>query len=253
MIEAALRGKLSCLNAEDALTSVVFGSLRYLDSSVLWEWLQHATNVQGEKLGGPSFAAAKIVFWPGYADTFRKVGTVEPDVVIDDGVQSVVIEAKLWSGKSPSLTETTEGNYAPADQLAREWHAAFHAPKERGLRSPRALIYLTKHLSLPREELQASLNALKERGIPNAPLFWLSWNALELPLSRVLEELSPARIIASDVLEYLRAAELLRFGGWRLEPGDFGAPDRLAWTYRSRCFYFESLNAVRQSWVYGGG
>lgn len=250
MIFAVLRGKLSCLRAEDPLTAAVFGRLRYLPWTVLVEWLSCAASADRARttVDWPR-SAPSVEFWPSWSDVLRGQGTVEPDVVLEWEGFHAVIEAKLWSGKSAAWREEAE-SYLPADQLARQWEAALHREKNERSFAPRALVYLTRHMSMPEAELMISLGALRNRGFQDVPLYWLSWSSLERPLRRVVDAgTSPCSTIAVDLLAYLDAADVLRFHGWRIGPA---GSSRGVWTYSEGLAapYFARFAVPRGTWCY---
>jgi hypothetical protein len=128
------------------------------------------------------------------------------------GDSFVVVEAKLWSGKS-GIKE---------DQLARQWRVgvAHFAQTMRSIRLA-AHIYLTTHLTRPDRELAESIQELKNAGHGHTHLWWLSWATL----SPILAEM-PDNPIASDLLDYLRGVGVVRFVGWKITP-----VRRAAWRY----------------------
>lgn len=205
MIYAALHGKLDCLRSEDALTSVVFGRLRYLPPTVLGEWLATARNHRdSQRALASSSDEAFVEFWPTLKDTRRGQGIVQPDVVIAFGNEIMIVEAKLWSSKSAA----NDGS----DQLAREWRAVtdHHGARARVT----ALLYVTRHVEPPVNELKESAEALEENG---DHLWWLSWSSLAPILERQIEVGDRmTKLVGEDLLAYLRAANVLRFRGWRL-------------------------------------
>lgn len=251
MIPAALHGKLSCISSEDALTAVVFGGLRYLPSSVLAEWVNSAQGTaENTRILWPE-GSPKVDFWPrGWKDVRRGQGIVEPDVLLGWAEFHVVVEAKLWSGKSQLYEQgEDEDSYEPVDQLAREWEAALFLAQSDAAFRPRALIYLTRHLSVPRDELAGSHAELLKRGIARPPIYWLSWSALEEPLRREAREGDhPAAAIAAEVLEYLDSVGVLRFSGWGRVP----APTGESWQYAgdSERPYFMGLSLRAPTWQY---
>jgi hypothetical protein len=207
MIHAALHGKLSCLDSEDALTCAVFTRLRYLPPEVLGEWLITAcSHTDSTARAALRTAEPVIEFWPSIKDTLRGHGSVEPDIILRFDDEILVIEAKLWSAKS----QTSDG----VDQLARQWrsvidHYGAHVRVS-------ALIYLTPHLEPPMAALTESAEAL---GTDAPNLWWLSWSSL-VPIleQRLATDDRISRIVAADLLAYLTRVGLIRFRGWRLTP-----------------------------------
>lgn len=191
MIDAEIRGKLGRTyaraheRAEDLLTSTAFGLLRYLPTP--WGVLalvrlarrvrpdsggvhvEHA----GPWLDLPEATTCSLDFWP-YAGAYG-----QPDILATfaqrDGVilAMVLIEVKLFSGKSPRADVALDDNLEPArirdpDQLVRYWQwlsqtACVPEPM-------RAVIYLTAHAAPPVSDLQRTLERM-----PMMSLGWLSW------------------------------------------------------------------------------
>jgi hypothetical protein len=257
MIHAALHGKLGCLDLEDPLTAAVFGRLKYLPVQTVSDWFANARPWgTSSKPALAAFLEGAIspnpVFWPQWPDVLRGRGIVEPDVVLLSDSGMLVVEAKLDSGKSPSVVVIEEHEH-PADQLARQWKAAGEVCRNRvyGALEPVALLYLTAHLSPPTRELDESIAAMRAHGA-EPQLFWLSWSALEDPLrERIGQGAEPAAAIAKDVLAYLDEASLLRFKGWRLGQA---SPVKSAhlWRYARRAArpYWSQLGVKDQLWRY---
>jgi hypothetical protein len=210
MIEAVLGGKLVSLNSEDALTAAAFGRLRYLPPAVLVGWLNAATALRPTDQTSswpwatPEIGAPEVAFWPRWPETLSGTGTVEPDVVLFFGSAVVIVEAKLWSGKS--------GAGDDRDQIARQWKSGsdFFAKNSRALRVA-AHIYVTPHLTMPSMELEESWAVLAKTKRSPPTLLWLPWSAL----APLLEEL-PENLVAVDLLRYLHRVGVLRFVGWKL-------------------------------------
>lgn len=254
MIHATIRGKLACIDIEDALTGAVFERLRYLPPTILAAWLRRAVpwmrptlREQPPKL---ETSPRNIELWPSWPDTLRGFGTVEPDVVLTSADELLVVEAKLWSGKSAVLGPLEE---SPPDQLARQWKAAtdFCADKHRGTLRLAGLIYLTPNLVPPATDLDQSL--AKIRVFEADPrLYWLSWAALEDALRLMAAtNVLPAALICEDLLAYMDAADVLRFHGWRAAADSVDQP---TWHYtgrRPRPYFTEaSRGHVVDGWRY---
>jgi len=204
-INGKLNGKLNCLQSEDALTAAVFGRLRYLLPSVLGEWLATARNHTDPRATWvPRASEMDVEFWPTVKDALHGRGSVQPDVAIRFDDEVVIVEAKLWSPKSA----IEDG----LDQLARQWHGTTEHYGERV--TVTALVYLTSHLEPPRADLDASAHAL---GANASVLWWLSWSTLAPILERQVASTDRvSRLVAEDLLQYLREVGVLCFRGWRL-------------------------------------
>lgn len=209
--------------AEDLFTSSVFQLLRYLPLKTgLLSVLARARSVQVED-NQVSFQRgqgelddvdhAQLDFW-------KRMGEFgSPDVLIrlfsgSDLVQVVLVEVKLYSGKSgtaeddsPDLDDIQgEGNAdgpdpVDPDQLVKYW---------RGLRArfpekPRQLIYLTSHLVPPVEDLRKSLARDNTMN-----LAWLSWYDIWDVVQRQRETLP-----AADLADLLQCRGFSLFEGFR--------------------------------------
>ncbi|MGF1628696.1 MAG: hypothetical protein ACFCUT_04445 [Kiloniellaceae bacterium] len=189
MIQALLRGKLSRdqENMEDILTSCVFGMLSYLPPDVgLIPFLSASEPVCGTApaLEGPA-AQVSYRFWPQLAEQRSAAADsadclpCEPDVLLElrksDGrLVYVLVEAKLWSGKSSWASEDYE---APRDQLAREWDNLARLSAREGAEP--LLVYLTADFSAPLEEIRQSREEyLQKRPGGAFACAWLSWRAI---------------------------------------------------------------------------
>ena len=221
MIDAELRGKLgrnysrAHERAEDVLTSTVFGLFRYIEwNQGLGAFLRRARSVS---LGADGeLTIAEDESWipcgggaSGVAELWPRVPVYgEPDVLVrvfDAAgccVAELIVEAKLWSGKSSSgghrpqsddvdrgsdpdsvVTDADEedseedasddaGTPVDPDQLVRYWQLLRSRPTPAGQPLPlRAVVYLTAHPSPPDDELRESLEAAS--GIR---LLWVSWH-----------------------------------------------------------------------------
>lgn len=242
----SLGRKLNCLDSEDALTGTVFGLMRYLPPAVLAEWLSQAQLAHGCKevvdvAWDRLPPLTETHFWPRYEDTLKGYGQVEPDVVLEFGRIAVIIEAKLRWGKTPAVMLGQTGEETEADQLARQAKATldFYGHRERGGVELAALVYVTAHLTSPEPDLEKSVKAIGHLGLSvPPPLYWLSWSALAPLLERESARGEfPGHLIAEDLLEYLREANVLRFRGWRLDERKWQLPLHetisAGWSYRA--------------------
>jgi hypothetical protein len=184
MMHAALRGKPEHFGAEDALTSVVFGLLRYLPSRIVVRWLESAVPWNpAARRKFPSLSEPSLIeFWPRWDDILRGAGQVEPDVVLTFGSSLVIVEAKLGSRKG-GAGAAADDDWS-ADQLARQWLGArYDCERKSRAERPVAQVYLTADLRPPADELDESAEVLTRAGAREAPLYWLNWCRLEPALS----------------------------------------------------------------------
>lgn len=217
MILAALHGKVE--TTEDALTSSVFGALRYLGAlDLLARLCRDATTVDGATLGTPAVAHEDVEMhlWPS-------LGSVQPDVLLrlNGRGPQILIECKFRSGTSDRDPARVSGDETGA-QLADYWLRLLAARE--GPEVPAALIYLTAHPSMPRGVLEAQLGALtpEKRDLARGQWAWLSWqNVLDAlddaHLAGRFDATPGPRALASDLRALLR---LLGFGSFK---GDWNA------------------------------
>jgi hypothetical protein len=189
MIQALLHGKLSLKqeNAEDILTSNVFGLLRYVRPEVgILPFLARSESVLGERPLGALIDRHASESCNAHYDFWPRWDGCEPDILLDikrDSVRYLVaVEAKYRSSKSSfaleedeladdSETDGPEARQLPNDQLAKEWS---HLAKEAIVKEATpVLVYLTAHIGCPKSEIEESL-----KYCTGAALCWLSWREL---------------------------------------------------------------------------
>lgn len=222
MIHADLKGKT---DAEDVLTSNCLGLLHLLPDNDFISFLGNAVALDGTPINlSPYERVERIDFWPWLPQG------VEPDSIVklqnkDGSVQIwVVIEVKHGAGKSnrafpsevgPSPSDGTDNlgivereQQSTIDQLAKYWRAASKCFPST------ALIYLTHHRSLPKDDIIGSLN---EAG-SDARIFWLSWFHLYRWVTNKLTQSHAYPISEKRILEtlhkYIEDKGYACFLGW---------------------------------------
>lgn len=242
MLQALLKGKLSRdqENMEDILTSNVFGLLRYMPPAVLVDFLSRAVFPNGKPLfdspvhGRPGLTT-EMTFWPWWSE--KTCIGCEPDVVVDLAIPGedsyrILIEAKLYSGKSSGAAEDTR----PNDQLAREWDNLAAQCRDKPIRP--LLIYLTTHYAFPVHDIHESIQEFKAKRGSEPFIAWLSWRELKPLVDRHAE--SPMLLDLSALLERMR---LTYFGG--VAPM---APVRIDWRFNSNRFDWDIGGLTVPSW-----
>lgn len=224
MLVAELHGK-SCpavRDSEDALTAAVFGHLRYVPPGVFWDrLLARARGIPVADGSEPvlldmlnevglrpsAFDRMAARFWP----THPTHG--EPDLVLvfgGAGRQRLVllVEAKLWSGKTGSGEQ---------DQLARYLRALDDLGAMGIVVGPdavRFLIYLTPRESLP--EVADSVLLSDSPEVARERVFRLRWQDVrEVALAAAVGAPEPSATILADVSEFLGRLGLEYFSGFR--------------------------------------
>lgn len=117
MLHALLHKKLDELipepqRREDALTSVVFGTLVLVNA---WTTLARWLGVGYEQPTTVALEEHDCWFWP-------RLATAEPDAVLRLGSFLVVVEAKYRSGRN-DLPSVEVGDDHPSDQLVRQYRS----------------------------------------------------------------------------------------------------------------------------------
>ena len=223
MLLADIRGHPLAAAQEDEnyLTSVVFGHLRYIPPEFFWERLlslaRGLTGGQVQKSlddfvrqtehGVSEYSSLKVFFWPWH----RRRG--EPDVLFSfTGIGlrpiTVVVEVKLWSGKSGG----------DEDQLVRYLKILDELQEFQGFNLPDgslgAVLYLTPRDSTAEilESLKSSLNPNRDR----ARIFRLQWQDFVQACNETLPTGEPqVDMILRDVQAFLRSRGLEYFAGFR--------------------------------------
>lgn len=175
---------------EDLLTSVVFGSLQYVPvADGLLPFIGCAKSPEGGSLSEVlvGVRGVKCEFWPRWdapvsADSEVLGAGSEPEIVLRferDGALPawVLVEAKLWSGKSSRATPTGPVN----DQLGKYWVAFEKRARDAGAEAL-AVVYVTRGVVPPEGEFEDTQRELASKHPTRAPLFWLSWRHFEQAL-----------------------------------------------------------------------
>lgn len=183
MLMALVRGKLSrgIEGMEDILTSNVFGTLKYQPIAHLTALLGECIEETGSPLGLDTFCqeqefiSVQWEFWP-WLD-YSPGASCEPDLLVTlesvSGTRTrVMIEAKYRSPKSSEADYTEAYEFAPKDQLARQWSNLVSMPEEA---QQNILVYLTNDQLFPRDDIQAAQEELKRKALGEAHIVWLPW------------------------------------------------------------------------------
>jgi hypothetical protein len=222
MLIAETRGKadVEIENNEDYLTSAVFGHLRYLPPSLFWACLFEKTRLASDEnlsltavlssMGCNVTAYTELSLWPWRCHPVLG----EPDLILQfSGGSSpalfIVIEAKLWSGKSGSAPED--------DQLCRylrmlddPWLGSFSPAL------PPVLVYLTPRNAVFEVEQSLSYLTAGERAHFGRRFFRMRWqDILEAARETALPATQPHRTLLRDIADFLRRRQLEYFGGFR--------------------------------------
>lgn len=222
MIHADLKGKGHV--PEDVLTSNCLGLLSLLPDCNFISFLGSAVALDGQPIDLSLYERVeRTEFWPWLLEGG------EPDVIVElqnkngSARLGVVIEVKHGAGKSGAADlpeaivsvpdgvddpDRAEPDRVTSDQLAKYWRAA-------SKRFPHlALIYLTHHHWLPKDDIAVSL---REAG-GDARFYWLSWFHLYRWTTDQIENTSASPIAERRILEtlrnYLSAKGYVCFLGW---------------------------------------
>ena len=219
---------------EDALTSLVFDTFKYLPPKYLKKFLEQATNLDKEKLGDvvpiPE-ETPEFYFWEFYPREFLKsylpeenletIGT-EPDLIMLWSNLVIVEESKWGSRKSGedkmeedklNIQKENEQDLKDfSDQLARELIIAKALSKNH---REYFLLYVTNHLVLPEEEIKQTINSIKrfikdEKEIRRR-IFWTNWRNAVVILQEIFnnkEETEIFKKMAKDLFEALEKLDI---------------------------------------------
>jgi hypothetical protein len=195
MVMAQLHGKLPSadwISREDLLTGMVLGTLKNLDSSIVRDVFRRAVPLHGSEVVSLG-ASLSWTFWPAWL-------TCEPDVVVEDDENLVVVEVKLYSDFGPAEDEDRR-------QLQREWKDGSRLAGECVKRF--WLLTLTNHASLPRHVIEHQLSGSYA---DRKHVLWLNW----FEVGRALQH-AEERLIGSwrgDLLDVLGQMGLAPFDGF---------------------------------------
>lgn len=174
------------------LTGIVLGALKNLDPSIAVDAFLHATPLHGNT---PLNLGSQLhwTFWPSWPQC-------EPDVVIEDEGNLVLVEAKLYSDFGTHEDEDKR-------QLQREWYDGSRVARDRGRRF--SLVTLTNHGSVPIRSIEHQLTgsyADRER------VYWLSW----LDIGRAIRRATGISVAGwrEDLLLVLERMGLAPFDGF---------------------------------------
>src|SRR4051812_8968189 len=196
MIHAELYGKASDSNpqhqrSEDVLTSVVFGTLRWLPAQIMYDWFASALPVRGSSrlLDPAEVRVSSLHFWP-FAGR-RELDALLVLELTDGRADLIAIECKYLSKKSGEALERAVPDIpdqeliAVGDQLADYLNSLRKDQvrtrlNERPTPFPvrhRRLVYITATAVPPHEALDETLQCFSDAKV-GADIFWLSWRAL---------------------------------------------------------------------------
>jgi hypothetical protein len=222
MAEIYRKGLEEARNHEDYLTSAVFSHLRYLPPSEFWEDLfRLAKGLPG--VGGVETALAQVAAQAGVpvnryselrAHFWRNHPILgEPDLLLvfsAEGLRPLVVlvEAKLWSGKSGT------GEW---DQLARYLRLlddlpALHLGLAAGSFS--CLVYLTPRESA--DEIEDTLAQAQCQPADRQRIFRLRWqDVVRVAREAYRQAGEPTQTILFDVMRFLQRLGLEYFDGFQ--------------------------------------
>ena len=185
------KSKVNLEEAEDILTSNVFGFLKYANRRVYLGGFLRELELS---LSDQELDDADFQFWPTYPD-----GT-EPDVVIIIGLYYILIEAK----KNANFGT---GSGDQQNQLYREYNEGVKAASAEGKEF--ILLTVTADYSFKLSKFG------KASEIVSLPCFrWISWQKFATNLNKVLEQhgtKAPNLLLATDLLALLERKNLREF------------------------------------------
>lgn len=215
-VHAIVRGKLRAASnnwerLEDLFTSTIFQQMNYLNSEILLiPFLHSFLNSKGNSivLTGSIFLY-EMVLWPRF-------GRVEPDILIKLDIDknhrmNILIEAKLFSGKSGSAIYDELGNYSKAsDQLEKEYTVLQNEfPNDTN-----HLLFLTRDTSFPETTIEESEIAIGQRSI----IYWSNYGKLfNLTENAMLTASYSEMKVLNDLRSILEYYGFSSFSGWTID------------------------------------
>jgi len=199
---AQTKGKIpsELANAEDLLTSSVFGFLNYADRRT---YLRAFVKLLDLDLAPRHLDATSFEFWPVY-----ETGT-EPDLVIRAGKYYVLVESK-YRTIIPSV-RPTRGSRSQLDREALEGNEAAEAEGREFL-----LVVITaafRQLTNPYRNMSRSVKAK----VPRTSRRWLNWRDIYAAMESIVEERGEARPdlrMSTDFMAYMDRLNLRAFRGF---------------------------------------
>lgn len=212
------------------MTSNVFGLLSYLPPSKgiipLLKYVQDSSGETTPFNNLPDDSSVAYSYWESLHEQRPDDGTrcesCEPDVLLriekPDGTKlNVLVEAKLWSGKSSLAGEE---DAPPKDQLAKEWDNLL-CLTSREQATP-YLVFLTADLDLPAHAIQESKEDFTAKR-PGQPFScgWLSWRHVGHAFQNETEP------HLADIVRVCKRLGLIFFSGMPA----FAAPPQILWRF----------------------
>ena len=221
MLVAEIHGKIvpEAQGIEDYLTSAVFGHLRYIPPRTFWGDL--FSRAKSSLAHGPSlsdllssqqhpvdgYSELRVQFWQLYEEHG------EPDMLLRFAGQGVpvlhlLVEAKLWSGKSGAGENDQLVRYLQVlDELAQSEMATSSVGCQ-------YLLYLTPRDSS--DEIEDSLKQVADPEKERKRIFRLQWqDVLDAARKEGPNTEEPTRTILDDVALFLERRGLEYFRGFR--------------------------------------
>jgi len=182
---------------EDALTSLVFDTMRFLPPPIICSFLATAKNLKGKQLRkvlSLPQETPEFKFWPPLSAGEKSEINCIPDLVMY-WKNFVIVEESKWESPKSGVGLDEEGETVAdpkqeadkrkrlLDQLAREVLSAEKIAQEY-LKLPDNfdLLYVTDDLFMPESDVRESLDTLKKYKIdPKAyedHIFWTNWHNL---------------------------------------------------------------------------
>ncbi|MCL2805064.1 MAG: hypothetical protein FWD26_03895 [Treponema sp.] len=213
-----LRNKIpqnsSFIYSEDVLTGTIFGNLRYFKNQhLLIHFLNEAVDLQGSKLLLNKDFLYEILFWKKYRSSYDNDSYNEPDLVLHNKNDAIIIECKYFSSLSEDTIEV-DGKEEYRNQLIRYASVIndYYFNKEH-----KAIVFLTNEKTMPKDILKETKIHLDKK-YKNIKLYWLSWNSLYTVIQNNYSDISADnKILLSDLTEFLIKRKLYNFDGFNVK------------------------------------
>ena len=235
-----LHGKIpqnsSFIYSEDVLTSTIFGNLRYFSSNTLLNsFLSKARNLNSENFLASFSENLVINFWKKYASKqYSQIN--EPDLILEDENQVLIIECKYHS---PLDENFTEDDTQYMNQLLRYSSILdeYYCEKKK-----KTIIFLT----LKDYNISEVFKRTQKKLSNDIGLYWLHWEDLFTSLKKDINTIvvSGEKRLAQDLIDFLLLRQLKYFTGLNISSFNF------SWKYKKNKKYIFSLKFEKKTWRY---
>ena len=226
----------SFLNSEDVLTGTIFGSLRYFrNQNLLINFLNESIDINGNRLKINGDSHFEILFWEKYPSFEKSNSYNEPDLVLYNNNEVVIIECKYFSILDEETLMEDDGRKNYKNQLIRYASIIDEYYKNR---TKKNVVFLTNDKSIP---LDIMNNTIKHKDIKYEGInfYWLSWKYLYSVIQLNYSFYSSDNILLlSDLLNFLKKRHLYFFNGFNIEKTKYNRFYRKNYNFEIKNYLF---------------